>query len=86
MWNRPPDLKPLPHFQKHDSRNLTAARARLAELLRKEAAERRMVMPTEELPSWSRFDPRCLAVCNVTDELCGDPSPRGRASRTRLPL
>jgi hypothetical protein len=65
---------PITHFSKHDSRNLTAARARLAELLRKDDAERRMVTPPEELPSWEWFNPRRRTFDrSVTHELLGDP-------------
>lgn len=73
-WNKTPDLSPLPKFLKHDSRNLTAANARLAELRFRE--KEKLVTPPEKLPSWERWvDPRSVAVRPVTAEFCGDPSP-----------
>lgn len=72
MWNR--------------AANLTAARARLAELRRQDEAALRMVTPPEELPSWQQFDPR-LAVIDrcVTRELLGDPGPERSGMRGAVP-
>ncbi|MCI0599379.1 MAG: GcrA family cell cycle regulator [Beijerinckiaceae bacterium] len=83
LWNRPPDFTPIPHFLRHDSRNLTAARARIAELRAKERAE--LVTPPEKLPSWTSFDPSRLAANSKTRELCGDPSDARSTHRVPAP-
>jgi GcrA cell cycle regulator len=68
----PPE--PIPHFSKQDLRNLTAARARLAELLFKEKREQSLVTPPEELPSWKWSNPRRRTFDRcLTHELLGDP-------------
>jgi hypothetical protein len=63
----------IPHFLKHDQQNLTAANARLAELKLKEASDRSLVTPPEELPSWPWFNPRKGGARRVTNIFCNDP-------------
>lgn len=71
----PASPMPIEHFKKTDTANLTAARARLAELKFKEAADERLVTPPEELPSWKWWDPkRRRNYRDITHEFCGDPS------------
>jgi hypothetical protein len=86
LWNRAPDKTPRPHFSRHDSGNVGAANARIAELkaaeggwnTRSAVLEARellgLVTPPEELPSWAWFDPRRTVVDRcLTHELLGDP-------------
>lgn len=78
LWNRPPDLTPRQHFSKHDTCNLTAANARLAELRFRERDA--LVTPPEQLSSWRRFNQRRAPV---TGEILSDPD-RSRSALGRL--
>lgn len=40
VWNRPPDINPIPHFAKSDPRNIDKAHARLAAIRTAEAVYR----------------------------------------------
>ena len=64
----PHRLDPIPHFQKCDQRNLTAANATLAELRFREKDN--LVTPPEKLASWALFTGMRISA---TKKLSGDP-------------